>query len=316
MKKLIKIATRQSRLALWQANFVKENLEKAYPDITVELLPILTEGDQLLKASLAKVGGKGLFIKELEKAILSGRADIAVHSVKDVPVSLAEGFYLAAVCERKQPYDALVGNKYRNINDLPHGAVIGTSSLRRQCQLKALRPDLQIKNLRGNLDTRLKKLDEGQYDAIIAAAAGLERLNEINRMHCILSSRVMLPAVGQGAIGVECHEKNHDIQQLVGALEHRPTRQCVAAERAVSFYLGGSCELPIGVFAELKENNIYLRALVGREDGTHIIRVEKTGNCRNPEALGKSVAEELLNQGADEILQWFSKEKRNYMPPG
>ena len=307
MKKTIKIATRKSPLALWQANFVKEMCEKIYPDLTVELLPMLTEGDRLVGASFAKIGGKGLFVKELEKAILEGHADIAVHSVKDIPVNLLRDFCLAAICERTQPYDALVGNKYHSIDALPEKAIIGTSSLRRRCQLNALRKDLNIENLRGNLDTRLRKLKEDQFDAIIVAAAGLERLNEIEKISCVLSPDMMLPAVGQGAIGIECHRKNQEILHLMSKLDHLPTRQCITAERAVSFHLGGSCQLPIGVFAEYKGNTIHLRALVGKEDGSLIIRCEKKGSCDDPEMLGKMVAEELLKQGAGEILRSSSK---------
>lgn len=302
-KQIIKIATRKSILAIWQANFIKRSLEQIHSNLTVELVPLVTEGDRLLGSSLAKIGGKGLFIKELEKAMLEQRADIAVHSVKDLPVAFLDEFCIAAICERSTPYDALVSKDHDNVSSLPTKAVIGTSSLRRQSQLKALRPDLQVKNLRGNLDTRLKKLDAGEFDAIILAATGLERLEKMDRISCLFTPEDMLPAVGQGAIGVECLRNRKDLCELVKELDHETTRQCILAERAVSFYLGGSCQLPIAAFAEIQEGKIQLRALIGKLDGSEIIRCEKTGPTHDPDTLGRLVAEELLTQGADEILK-------------
>jgi hydroxymethylbilane synthase len=298
----VRIATRKSALALWQAEFVKAQLEHFHPGITVELVPMSTQGDKILDAPLAKIGGKGLFVKELETAILEDRADIAVHSMKDVPVEFPEGLMLSTICEREDPRDAFVSNRYANLAELPQGAVVGTSSLRRQCQIKAIRPDLQIRDLRGNVNTRLAKLDAGEFDAIILAAAGLIRLGFVERIRNYISIEQSLPANGQGAVGIECRSADLAIQALLAPLEHAKTRSAVLAERAMNRALQGGCQVPIGAFAVLEGEQLWLRGLVGQLDGREILRAEVRGLSTDAELLGQQLASALLAQGAGEIL--------------
>ena len=301
--KTLKIATRQSPLALWQANYVKDRLQQQYPDLTVELVPMVTKGDVILDSPLAKIGGKGLFVKELENALLNKEADIAVHSMKDVPMQFPEGLGLAVICKREDPRDAFVSNSYRTFAELPQGAVVGTSSLRRQCQLKALRPDLDIRSLRGNVGTRLSKLDNGDYDAIILASAGLIRLGSADRIASFIDVEQSLPAAGQGAVGIECRTDDMQVQALLAPLADAETTYCVLAERAMNNHLQGGCQVPIGGYAVLQQGQLYLRALVGDIDGSRIIRAEGKSAVENAEVLGVKIAEQLLAQGADKILQ-------------
>lgn len=300
---VIRIATRKSPLAMWQAHYVKDALEQAHPGIQVELLPFVTKGDVILDTPLAKVGGKGLFVKELEVAMLEGKADIAVHSMKDVPMEFPEGLGLVTICEREDPRDAFVSNHYQNLDQLPDGAVVGTSSLRRQCQLKAKYPKLVIKDLRGNVNTRLRKLDEGEYDAIILAAAGLLRLEMADRIANYLAPELSLPAVGQGAVGIECRLDDEVTKALLAPLNHPETAIRVQAERAVNNTLEGGCQVPIGSYAELTGDNIYLRALVGAPDGSKMLFREVTGPQADAQQLGENLAHGLLDDGAREILQ-------------
>ncbi len=300
---IIRIATRHSPLAMWQSHFVKNALLKQHPDLIVELLPMKTKGDKILDVALAKVGGKGLFVKELEIAILEGRADIAVHSMKDVPAIFSAGLGLPVICEREDPRDAFISNRYKTLSDLPQGAVVGTSSLRRQCQISHVRPDLLIKNLRGNVNTRLSKLDDGQYDAIILAAAGLIRLKMSDRISSYIAPEVSLPAVGQGAIGIECRLDDEQIIALIKPLEDRMTRIRVTAERAMNLALQGGCQVPIGSFALLEGEQVFLRGLVGSVDGKKIISREITGPAVEAEQLGLALATKLLAAGAKEILE-------------
>lgn len=299
----LRIATRKSALALWQAEFVKAELEKFHPDLVVELVPMSTQGDKILDTPLAKIGGKGLFVKELELAMLEDRADIAVHSMKDVPVDFPDGLHLHTICEREDPRDAFVSNNYTCLDDVPQGAVIGTSSLRRQCQIKAARPDLVIKDLRGNVNTRLAKLDAGEYDAIILAAAGMIRLEMPERIADYISAEFSLPANGQGAVGIECRSDDKRVQALLAPLEHTETRYRVLAERAMNRHLQGGCQVPIGAYAEVEGKNISVRGLVGSLDGKQILRASISGTVDEAEALGVSLAKDLLSQGADTILQ-------------
>ena len=303
LEKTLKIATRQSPLALWQANYVKDRLQQQYPDLTVELVPMVTKGDVILDSPLAKIGGKGLFVKELENALLNKEADIAVHSMKDVPMQFPEGLGLAVICQREDPRDAFVSHSYRTFAELPQGAVVGTSSLRRQCQLKALRPDLDIRSLRGNVGTRLSKLDNGDYNAIILASAGLIRLGLADRIASFIDVEQSLPAAGQGAVGIECRTDDAQVQALLAPLADAETTYCVLAERAMNNHLQGGCQVPIGGYAVLQQGQLYLRALVGDIDGSRIIRAEGKSPVENAEALGVQIAEQLLAQGADKILQ-------------
>ncbi|MFU2078387.1 hydroxymethylbilane synthase [Avibacterium endocarditidis] len=302
-KKLLKIATRRSPLALWQANYIKDRLTQLYPQLTVELVPMVTKGDVILDTPLAKIGGKGLFVKELENALLNGEADIAVHSMKDVPMQFPAGLGLSVICKREDPRDAFVSNSYRTLDELPEGAVVGTSSLRRQCQLKALRPDLNIQSLRGNVGTRLSKLDNGDYDAIILASAGLIRLGMADRIASFIDTETSLPAAGQGAVGIECRTDDLETQQLLAPLADAETTACVLAERAMNNHLQGGCQVPIAGYAVIRDNQLYLKALVGKTDGSKIIRAEGKSAVENSQELGVQVAESLLKQGADEILQ-------------
>ncbi|WP_369309091.1 hydroxymethylbilane synthase [Providencia rettgeri] len=299
---IVRIATRKSPLALWQAHFVKDKLELLHPGLQVELVPMVTKGDIILDTPLAKVGGKGLFVKELELALLEGRADIAVHSMKDVPVEFPEGLGLVTICEREDPRDAFVSNQYDNIDALPKGSIVGTSSLRRQCQLRELRPDLIIRDLRGNVGTRLSKLDNGEYDAIILAVAGLKRLGLEERIRTPLEPEQCLPAVGQGAVGIECRLDDTVTRELLTALNDDVTSICVLAERAMNMRLEGGCQVPIGSYAIWQNNKIWLRALVGAPDGSVIIRGERLIAPQEASQAGISLAEELLAQGAREIL--------------
>jgi hydroxymethylbilane synthase len=303
MSQIVRIATRKSALALWQAEFVKAELLRHHPALQVQLVPMSTQGDKILDTPLAKIGGKGLFVKELETAILDGRADIAVHSIKDVPVAFPEGLVLQTICQREDPRDAFVSNQFQQLAQLPYGAVVGTSSLRRQCQLKALRPDLTVRDLRGNVNTRLAKLDNGEFAAIILAAAGLIRLGFASRIASYIEPEQSLPANGQGAVGIECRIDDIAIQQLLAPLEHQPTRSCVLAERAMNRRLQGGCQVPIGAFATLNGEQLHLRGLVGSLDGSQIIRAEQAGDAAQAEQIGLAVAEQLLAQGAGVILQ-------------
>ncbi|WPM84665.1 hydroxymethylbilane synthase [Apirhabdus apintestini] len=305
---VLRIATRQSPLALWQAEDVKQRLEAHHPSLRVELVPMVTRGDILLDTPLAKVGGKGLFVKELERALPEHRADIAVHSMKDVPVAFPEGLGLVTICERDDPRDAFVSGHFDSLDALPAGSVVGTSSLRRQCQIMAQRPDLVIRSLRGNLGTRLGKLDAGEYDAIILAVAGLKRLKMPERIRCALSPEVSLPAVGQGAVGIECRLNDNHTRALLAPLNHRETAICVTAERAMNTRLEGGCQVPIGSYAELSNGELWLRALVGAVDGSQIIRAERRGHPDDAQAMGISLAEEPLHNGADAILSAIYQE--------
>ena len=301
----IVIATRESRLALWQAGHVRDQLQKWYPACRVELLGMTTRGDQILDRPLAKVGGKGLFVKELETALFDGRADIAVHSMKDVPMDLPPEFALIATGRREVPLDAFVSSRYASLDDMPPGAVVGTSSLRREAQLHARYPYLAVTSLRGNLDTRLRKLDEGQYDAIILAAAGLTRLGLKERIRAVLPAEVSLPAAGQGALGIEAAAGRDDLAAWLAPLNDPNTAACVRAERAVARALAGSCEVPLGAYAQIQDGSegwLWLRGFVATPDGARMARAELTGPPDEAEALGLRLAAELRARGADEIL--------------
>jgi hydroxymethylbilane synthase len=298
----IVIATRESRLALWQAEHVQARLAALYPASRVELLGMTTRGDQILDRPLAKVGGKGLFVKELESALLDGRADIAVHSMKDVPMVMEEAFTLACVSARETPLDAFVSRRYASLDDMPPGAVVGTSSLRRESQIHAQYPFLAVTALRGNLDTRLRKLDEGQFDAIILAAAGLRRLGLGERIRTVLPAEVSLPAAGQGALGIECLAARADLIACLQPLADVDTAACVTAERAFSRALGGSCEVPIGAYAEVRAGKVWLRGFVALPDGSRVVGGEREDVSASADAIGQALAEELLAQGAGEIL--------------
>lgn len=297
------IATRESRLALWQAEHVRVRLQQLYPGCRVELLGMTTRGDRILDRTLSKVGGKGLFVKELETALADGRADLAVHSLKDVPVLMPAAFDLTCVLERDDPRDAFVSNRYHSLADMPVGAVVGTSSLRREAQIRERYPHLQVRPLRGNLDTRMARLDRGEYDAIILAAVGLRRLGMGDRIRSVLSIEESLPAAGQGALGVEIRADRHDVSAWLAPLGHAPSHVCALAERTVSRELGGSCHVPLGAYAELESSGeLYLRALVASADGSRVLRAEGRGRADQAEELGRVVAAELREQGADELL--------------
>ena len=295
------IATRESRLALWQAEHVRDTLTARF-GLQVELLGMTTRGDQILDRALSKVGGKGLFVKELETALEDGSAHLAVHSLKDVPMDLPPGFVLAAVWEREDPRDAFVSNRHAGLADLPRGAVVGTSSLRRVVQLMGLRPDLKIEPLRGNLDTRLRKLDDGGYDAIVLAAAGLKRLGLASRIRSCFEADTMIPAAGQGALGIEALAGRTEVADWVAPLNDAPSAACVLAERAVSRALAGSCEVPLGAFAEIEAGRLRLRGFVATPDGTRMASAELGGAPAEAEALGGALAELLKARGAAEIL--------------
>ncbi|MGH8763011.1 MAG: hydroxymethylbilane synthase [Nitrosospira sp.] len=296
------IATRESALALWQANFIRERLAELYPQTEISIFGMTTRGDQILDTSLSKIGGKGLFVKELEQALEDRRADIAVHSMKDVPMNMPSGFALAAIAEREDPRDAFVSNQYAGLDALPSGSVVGTSSLRRESQLRARFPHLQVQPLRGNVQTRLRKLDEGQFAAIILAAAGLKRLGLADRITALLSPELSLPAVGQGALGIECKADRADLIKFMQPLHHVETAQCVEAERAMSRALGGSCQVPLGGFAEITGKVLRLRGFVASPDGTCMISDELSGEPETGTILGAQLARNLKVQGAEEIL--------------
>jgi hydroxymethylbilane synthase len=296
------IASRESALAMWQAEHIRDRLRALYPQTEVSILGMTTQGDQILDVTLSKIGGKGLFVKELETALEDGRADLAVHSLKDVPMNLPEGFVLAVIGEREDPHDAFVSNNHESLAALPAGSVVGTSSLRRESQLRARFPHLQIEPLRGNVQTRLRKLDEGKYAAIILAAAGLKRLGLGSRIRALISSEDSLPAVGQGALGIECRADRADLIALLQPLHHPETAACVLAERALSRALAGSCQVPLGGFAEVKNGKLRMRGFVASPDGKRMTHSEQIGEVGNPEALGNMVADALRAQGADEIL--------------
>jgi len=303
MKRTLKIATRKSQLALWQANWVKGELERRNSGLKVELVRIMTKGDKILDVPLAQVGGKGLFVKEIEDALLDGRADLAVHSMKDVPTELPEGLHLAVICEREDPRDAWFSRDGSGLREIRTGARVGTSSLRRQTQLRSVRPDLVFENLRGNVDTRLRKLQDGEYDAIVLAAAGVKRLGFADRVTEFLDSGVTLPAIGQGAVGIECRVQDPDANDLIEPLRHRDTWTAVVAERAFLRTLEGGCQVPIAAFAELHGGEVRLRGLGGSLDGATIVRGERRGGPLDAELLGVDLAEELLDRGAREILE-------------
>mgnify|MGYP000334799617 FL=1 len=303
MMKTLKIATRQSPLALWQAEHIRAHLEAMHADLTVELVTFVTQGDKILDTPLAKIGGKGLFVKELEAALMDGRADLAVHSMKDVPMALPEGLSLAVICEREDPLDAFVSNHYASFADLPQGAKVGTSSLRRKCQILKARPDLEIIDLRGNVGTRLSKLDDGQYDAIILASAGLKRLGLAERIRHTIQPDVSLPAVGQGALGLECRSQDQAVLDLILPLMHAETNVCVRAERAFNAYLEGGCQVPIAGYATLQNGQLQIEGRVGSVDGQTILKAVQYGAPEQAEMLGEELAKALLAQGAGELLK-------------
>ena len=303
MKKLIKIGTRASLLAVTQSTWVKNRIEEQYPDTSVELVRITTKGDKILDVPLAKVGGKGLFVKEIEDALLRKEADLAVHSLKDCPTELPDGLEVTVFPLREDPRDALISKNGVSLAELPQGAKVGTSSLRRLSQLKKLRPDLQIESLRGNLDTRLRKLDEGMYDAIILAAAGLNRLGLGDRVTEYLDPDVMLPAIGQGSLGIEFRSDDERMREILSAIHHEETALCVRAERSFLLRLEGGCQVPIGAYAVLENDKITLEGLVADEEGNEVIRRSITGPSSDPEALGTSLADEILEAGGRTILE-------------
>ena len=302
-KRILRIATRSSALALWQAEHIKSELERLHDHLEVELVKIKTQGDKILDVPLAKIGGKGLFVKELEEAMLDGRADLAVHSMKDVPMVFPDGLDLVAICEREDPTDAFVSNHYPSLNELPQGAVVGTASLRREAQLRAYRPDLQIRVLRGNVNTRLAKLDAGEFDAIVLASSGLKRLGFHDRIRHALPDPVSLPAVGQGALGIECRVDDPELLALIEPLNHPDTADRVRAERALNRRLEGGCQVPIAAYALLEDDDsLWLRGLVGSVDGKRMFRVEGRAPRHEGERLGQELAEDLLTMGADQVL--------------
>lgn len=303
--KILKIATRQSPLALWQAEHIRARLEAMHADLQVELVTFVTQGDKILDTPLAKIGGKGLFVKELEEALLDGRADLAVHSMKDVPMALPEGLTLAVICEREDPLDAFVSNTYHSFAELPHGAKVGTSSLRRKCQILKQRPDLEIVDLRGNVGTRLSKLDAGLYDAIILASAGLKRLGLADRIRHTLQVEISLPAVGQGALGLECRAADQAVLDLILPLLHDETDICVRAERAFNAYLEGGCQVPIAGYASLSQGQLHIEGRVGSVDGATLLKVALKGTPEQAEQLGETLAQKLLEQGAGDLLKAF-----------
>jgi hydroxymethylbilane synthase len=299
----LRIATRSSALALWQAEFIKAELERLNDGVTVELIKIKTQGDKILDVPLSKIGGKALFVKELEEAMMDGRADLAVHSMKDVPMELPEGLGLVAICEREDPTDAFISNDFDNVDALPHGAIVGTASLRREAQLRAYRPDLEIRTLRGNVNTRLAKLDAGDYQAIVLASSGLKRLGFDDRIRYSLPDSISLPAVGQGALGIECRLDDEELIAMLAQLDHVDSSDRVKAERALNRRLEGGCQVPIAAYALLEDDDIlWLRGLVGAVDGTKVFRVEGRVHRKDGEKLGRELAEDLLAMGADKVL--------------
>lgn len=302
-KRTLRIATRSSALALWQAEFIKSELERLHDNVEVELVKIKTQGDKILDVPLAKIGGKGLFVKELEEAMLAGTADLAVHSMKDVPMEFPQGLGLVAICEREDPSDAFVSNDFDNVDALPHGAIVGTASLRRESQLRAYRPDLEIRTLRGNVNTRLAKLDAGDYHAIVLASSGLKRLGFHDRIRYCLPDSLSLPAVGQGALGIECRLDDAELIAMLEPLDHVDSSDRVKAERALNRRLQGGCQVPIAAYALLEDNDtLWLRGLVGAVDGSQVFRVEGRAPRSEGERLGRELAEDLLALGADKVL--------------
>ena len=301
-KRIIKIATRKSPLAMWQAEFVRDRLLELHPELEIELVKMTTQGDKILDTPLAKVGGKGLFVKELEQGMLAGDADIAVHSMKDVPMAFPEGLHLPVICQREDPRDAFVSNTYASLADLPAGSKVGTSSLLRECQLRTNRPDLEVLPLRGNVNTRLAKLDDGQFDAIILASAGLKRLGFEDRIREAIAPEQSLPAVGQGAVGIETRIDDEEINALLAPLRCPRTWIVVSAERAMNRRLAGGCQVPIAGFALIDGNDVWLRGLVGMPDGSQMLTADARARVEDAEALGEAIAENLLAQGADKIL--------------
>jgi len=300
---ILRIATRKSPLALWQTHHVAQALQQTHPQLEIELVEITTKGDKILDVPLAKIGGKGLFVKELEHCLFDKRADIAVHSVKDLPVEFPEGLILPVILDRANPYDAFVSNKYANLAALPEGAIIGTASLRRQSQLLNHRPDLKIRSLRGNVGTRLSKLDQGEFDAIILAAVGLQRLNMDDRIRQIFTENIMLPAIGQGAIGIECREGDSNTMELIKVLNDPLTESKVMAERALNRRLDGGCQVPIGGFAQIEADRLTLQGFVGSLDGKQVLRDSIEGSIESAESLGDTLGKNLLAQGAGKLLQ-------------
>ena len=309
MKSTLRIATRKSPLALWQAEHVKARLMEAHKGLEVELVTFTTKGDKILDTPLAKIGGKGLFVKELETAILDGKADIAAHSIKDVPMEFPKGLFLATILEREEPCDAFVSNDFSSIQSLPENSVVGTCSLRRRSQLLSKRPDLKIKDLRGNVNSRLEKLDNGDYDAIILACAGLIRLDMEKRIKQRISSSWILPAVGQGAVGLEAREGDEEILSLISVLKHDDTTDRIIAERALNKRLEGGCQVPIASYAMLDGDTLHLQALVGEPDGSKIVLGDISGHRSEGEQLGEKLAEDLLSRGAKEILEKLYNKK-------
>jgi hydroxymethylbilane synthase len=301
--KPLRIATRKSPLALWQAEHVRSRLQEAHPGLVVELVTMTTKGDRVLDSPLAKIGGKGLFVKELEQGMLAGDADIAVHSMKDVPVEFPEGLGIGTILEREDPHDAFVSNRIGSVEALPEGAVVGTSSLRRQCQLRAIRPDLDIRDLRGNVGTRLGKLDNGDYAAIVLACAGLKRLGMADRITQAIDSEVMLPAIGQGIIGIETRLDDARVSELLGPLHDGDTAVRLAAERSLNATLAGGCQAPVAGHAVLQDGELRLRGLVGWPDGSTIVQGEVSGPAGDAVSLGRALAEDLLERGARPILE-------------
>ena len=304
MNPLIRIATRKSPLALWQAEYVRAQLLDHHPNLAVELVPISTRGDDTIDTSLRKIGGKGLFVKELEAALLDYHADVAVHSLKDMPMILPQGLVLGAICKRADPSDALVSNSFRSLNEMPAGSIIGSSSLRRKCQILAYHPSLVVKDLRGNVNTRLTKLDKGDYDALILASAGLERLEMSHRVSDRISSKIILPAAGQGAVAIESRADDPIIESFLQALHHGNSSSCVTAERALVRVLDGGCRSPMAAFAQhdAKNKTIHLRALVGSSDGKKVLSDQLSGSMETPERVGEALAENMLSAGARDIL--------------
>ncbi|MGB5597335.1 MAG: hydroxymethylbilane synthase [Thiothrix litoralis] len=302
MAEIIRIATRTSPLAMWQAEHVARRLQELHPGLQIEMVGMVTRGDKILDSPLSKIGGKGLFVKELEVGMLEGTADIAVHSMKDVPMEFPEGLHLPIILEREDPRDAFVSNRYSTLDALPEGAIVGTSSLRRQTQIRARYPHLQIRDLRGNVNTRLSKLDNGEYDAIILAAAGLIRLEFQPRITAYLSTEQSLPAIGQGAVGIECRRNDPRVENLLAPLRHAETTVRVRAERAMNQRLNGGCQVPVAGFAELEDGGLRLRGLIGFPDGSAVYTCEQRGCVVDPESLGIAVAEDLLAQGGDKVL--------------
>ncbi len=302
MMSTLRIATRKSPLAVWQAEHVADRLRRLHPGLTVELVKMSTRGDRILDAPLAKIGGKGLFLKELEEGLLDGRADVAVHSMKDVPAEITAELILPVILDRGDPCDAFVSNRYSSLDELPQGAVLGTASLRRQSQVRARRPDLRVETLRGSVNTRLKKLDDGQFDAIVLAASGLQRLGLEKRIARRMPPEECLPAVGQGALGIQCRARDPEVQALIASLDDAPSHTRLLAERAMNRQLEGSCQVPIGAYAELEGDTLYLRGFVGEPDGSRIVRGAIRGAVADAEALGVELGRDLLSRGGREIL--------------